>query len=339
MGEVSGKLDFWEFTVPYHQADRLASVFPGGWTGRTKAGGEVRGFRGYTHSAELAIGSGLVGWCPDRHEMGIHCSLGGEALQLLAGQDGAWRDLPGMVGFVHDELGGKTRRLDVAFDDQVGILDLDTVGRALDERLFTARWRDYEYYRSRKRGVVGETYRLGSGRSDTLLRVYDKRAERLQKGFEDQVEGVSHWIRVELQLRRDWAFAAAEKVKTRGRGVWVHLRGVLAGMVEFKERGLDSNRARWPVAPWWARFLGAVSKAYLVVPEKVKTLQEKQAIFELQNGPSMAVFVEALGFDGAWGFLYGVAERGGSRMGARHELVVSNYRKRLEQQAAGIVSG
>ena len=336
MGDVSGKLDFWEFTVPYHQADRLASVFPGGWTGRTKAGGEVRGFRGYTHSAELAIGAGLVGWCPDRHEMGIHCSLGGEALQLLAGQDDRWRDLPGMVGFVHDELGGKTRRLDLAFDDQVGILDVATVHQAVRERLYTARWHKWRYYESYERGVLGETCELGAPQSDTRLVIYDKRAERLQHGHDDQVDGIDHWVRVEVRLRRDWAFAAAEKVKAQGRGVWLYFREVLAGMVEFKERGLDDNRARWPVAKWWARFLGAVSKAYLEVPEKVKTLAEKQAVFEMQNGPSMAVFVEALGFDNAWGFLYDVANRGRARMGARHDLMVSSYR---QQQAAGIVSG
>jgi len=336
MGDISGKLDFWEFTIPYHEADRLASVMPGGWALRRKAGGDVRGWRGYTVSADLAVGEGLVGWCPQRQEMGIHVSLGSEALALLAGQSEAWRDLPGMIGFVHDELGGKTRRLDVAFDDQVGILDLDTVGRALRDRLFTARWRDWKHYESCKRGVFGETYYLGSGRSDTQARIYDKRSERLQKGHDDQVEGIPHWIRVELQLRRDWAFVAAEKVKAKGRGLWLHFRGVLAGMVEFKERGLDSNRARWPVARWWARFLGAVSKAYLEVPEKVKTLAEKQAIFELQNGPSMAVFVEALGFDNAWGFLYQVAKRGRSRMGPRHELVVDSYR---QQEAAGIAVG
>jgi len=266
--------------------------------------------------------------------MGVHVSLGGEALQLLAGQDDAWRDLPAMVGFVHDDLGGKTRRLDMAFDDQVGVLDLDKVGQALDERLYTARWREWKHYRSSKRGVLGETYYLGSGRSDTQLRIYDKRAERLQKGFADQVDGVDHWVRVELQLRRDWAFAAAEKVKANGRGVWLHLRGVLAGMVEFKERGCDSNRARWPVARWWARFLGYVEKAKLEVPEKVKTLAEKQATFEMQNGPSMAVFVEALGFDSAWGYLYDVANRGRARMGARHDLVVRNYREKLEKEAA-----
>ena len=96
MGDITGVLDYWEFTCPFHQADRLASVFAGGWTVRTKAGGELRGWRGYTNSADLAVGSGLVGWCPERPEMGLHCSLGGEALALLAGQSDAWRDLAAM---------------------------------------------------------------------------------------------------------------------------------------------------------------------------------------------------------------------------------------------------
>ena len=323
LGQVESKIDYWEFTVPYQQADRLGAVFPGGREVRRNERGDLRGWRGYTHSADLAVGSGLVGWSPARQEMGVHVSLSGEALALLAGNADPWGDLPAMIAFIHDDLGGHTTRLDCAFDDKIGLLDLDLVGEALRSGDFVARWKDWKYYQSSKGGVLGETYYLGSGRSDSQLRVYDKRAERLQKGHGEQVEGVPHWIRVELQLRRKRAHAAAVEVKAAGARVWWHLAGVLRGMVEFKQPGTSSQKTRWEPAAWWLRFLGGVEKARLVVDRQVRTLDNVRSWVLGQVAPSLAVLEQGMGFDAAWSFLYQVAQEGHKRLGPRHRAIIA----------------
>jgi len=316
---LTGAIDYWEFTVPHENGEKLGLMFPGGWDLRRNERGDLRGWRGYTHSADLAVGSGIVGWSPERHDMGCHVSLSSEALSLLAGNDEAWSDLPGMISFVHDELGGHTTRVDVAFDDQAGLLDLGVIGGALRAGDYVSRWRDWTYYCSSRGGILGETYYLGSGRSDTQLRVYDKRAERLQKGHDVEAD---HWVRCELQLRRGRAVAAAEAVKSAGARAWSYLAGVLRGMVEFKERGTSLQKTRWPVARWWARFLGYVEKVRLVVEKKVKTLADVRSWVTGQVAPSLAVLEKGMGFDGCWSFLYQVAQEGRDRLGARHKLLL-----------------
>lgn len=333
LGEVEGKVDYWEFTVPYKQGDRLLQAFPGGWELRTNRRGELRGFRGYTHSADLAVGSGLVGWSPDYQEMGMHASLSGEALALLAGNSDGWADLPFLVAFVHDELGGHTTRLDVAFDDKVGLLDMDQVGQALRSGDYVSRSKSWRHFESNERGVYGETWYLGSGRSDSQLRVYDKRAERLQKDKGDQVEGIAHWVRVELQLRRKRAHAAAVEVKKAGARAWSYLAGVVRSHVEFKERGTNPQKTRWKPAAWWLTFLGGVAKARLVVPKETKTLEDKRSYISAQVAPTLALLEKGMGFDAAWRFLYLVAKEGHERLGPRHELVLKATRK---QEAASV---
>jgi len=221
---------------------------------------------------------------------------------------------------VQDQLHGRTTRIDVAFDDQDGLLDLDVVGRHLDEGLYVARWTRTDYHRSKINGVWGESRTLGSGRSDTMLRIYDKRAERLQKGHEVEHD---HWLRVELQLRRKRANAAADQLKTKARDVWAYMAGVVRYMVDFKERGTSDQKTRWPVALWWARFLGFAEKARLVVEKEVKTLDHVKAWVWTQVAPSLAVLEEGMGFDDAWSFVYQTAQEGHKRLRPRHRAILA----------------
>jgi DNA relaxase NicK len=174
-----------------------------------------------------------------------------------------------------------------------------------------------------------------------MLRCYDKRRERLNKGHGDEVEGVDHWLRVELQLRRKRADAAArdfQGVKVDPRGVFGHLAGVLRGYLEFKvPSDSDSNKRRWKPAAWWVAFLGYVEKSRLRVEKVVRTIQHVQDWVSFQVAPSLALLEEALGSDRAWSFLFGEAQEGRARWGPKHRAILEETRK--QQQAAGIVSG
>jgi len=326
---VLASVDYWEFTVPYDSMNDCLRLFPCGVEVLRNKRGDFVGWRGYTRSGFVAQSEGRVGWSPDDQRMGFHVSLGGRALSVLAALDKRWVDLPSVMAYVLGDLGGHSTRLDLAFDDLDGLVTMDAVGSALREGRFVSRSRKWKFYQSaeptKDHGlVVGETYYLGSARSDTQLRIYDKRAERLQKGKDVDV---AHWTRCELQFRRRRADAAGRlwsTVKERGQSVMVQFAGILRSHVEFKEPSFDTNKQRQPIASWWARFLGFAEKARLaVVQAEAKTLEDVRAWFARQVAPSVALLEEGMGFDEAWAFVYAEVQDGRTRWGPRHRAILS----------------
>ena len=326
---VEAGVDYWEFTLPYEKGWDVLTSFPGGRELRRNKRGDVIGWRGYTHSAYVAQGKGRVGWSPDDDRMGVHFSLGSEALRVMAALDSWWSDLPSVMGAVLDELGGHTTRVDVAWDDQTGALDMAQIAEARSEGRFVTRWKDSQRIESTKATkafgpVSGETFYFGSAKSDSQLRIYDKRAERMQK---EHVVDFDHWVRVELQLRRKRADAVARlyaTAKQNAQEVMVKLAGLLRSMLEFKASSQDSNKQRQPAASWWARFLGYAEKARLApVEAEARTVDHVKAWVSGQVAPSLALLEQALGFDRAWAFLYATAQEGRARMGPRHRAILA----------------
>ena len=317
---LQAAVDFLEFTLPVEAFHDLIDLLPGGLTPLD------RGWRGYTSCALVASGKGRVGWAVDRPEMGVHCSLGGQALAVLAGLDDRWKDVPAVLACLRDQLGGKITRLDLAWDDKTGVLDLDRMETEVRAGNFTSRWKG-GYRRWGWGNQAGETLYFGSRSSDAMLRAYDKRQERIAKEDFDAVDGLDHWVRVELQLRRDRAEAAAalfQDVKERPRRVFAELAGVLRGYLEFKTPSpTDSNRRRWEPAGWWLDFLGHVEKARLAVEVIVKTIHDVMGWLADAVAPSLALVDAALGADRARSFLEEQTVNGRARWGPRHRAILA----------------
>ena len=328
---LEARVDFLEFTVPAGAFYDLVGLLPGGLVPLE------RGWRGYTSSALVAGGKGRLAWSVDREDMGVHCSLGAEALAVFAGLDPRWGDVAGMLAVLRDELGGHVTRVDVAWDDKEGALDLDVMEAAVNEGSFTSRWRGGHTWKGWGDKAGSQTLYFGSGKSDTMLRCYDKRAERLSKGHEVSED---HWLRVELQLRRKRADAAAEVfqgAKVDPRAVFRHLAGILRGYLEFKVPSVsDSNKRRWEPAPWWVSFLGDVEKARLEVDAAVRTIGHVKAWVSNQVAPSLALLEKWMGSEAAWSFLRAQAVDGRARWGPRHRAILQATK---QEQLAGIVSG
>jgi len=293
-----------------------------------------RGWRGYTSSGLVAGGFGRLGWNEDPARagtMGVHFSLGSQALQHLAAVDPRWADVAGVLATLRS-WGGHVTRLDLCWDDQDqdphgGLLDLGVMQDALERGIMTSRWRGGLTVKGWGRQEGGRTLYMGSGQSDATLRTYDKRAERIAAGHADQVEGIGHWVRVELQLRRERAQAAArvfEDVNRDPGRVHRFLAGVLRGYVNFLTPSTtDTNKRRWATAPWWSAFLGAVEKAQLLVERVQRTIQNVKDWLTRSVGPSLALVEKVMGQQDGWGFLFQVAEDGRSRWGPRHRAILA----------------
>lgn len=132
-------------------------------------------------------------------------------------------------------------RLDVAYDDFDGLLDIDTVVRETAAQNYVARFEKWSVTFGSEGCCVG----LGSMRSNIYIRIYDKKAERKREDLE-------HWVRCEIQLRGANAIGFAKL----GGDICMNYFNVLNNYLRFvKPTGTDSNKRRWDTAGWWEKFL------------------------------------------------------------------------------------
>lgn len=175
-----------------------------------------------------------------RDDMGICVILSGTGCRAFETYGaGSWDDL-----FQHViSFGYNVTRLDLAFDDHTGLLDIYRIRQDMLDQNYTScsRWWLVET------GSTGNCVYVGSPQSAIRIRIYDKAAER---GFDDG----RHWIRVELQLRSKRSLAAAaELVKNHHIGRTVC--GILRNYLNFRVPTEDTNKSRWPIAEYWDNML------------------------------------------------------------------------------------
>ena len=128
-----------------------------------------------------------------RDDMGVWCEMSGQgcrAFESLSTLPNKWDDL---FAIIQSEQLNVTR-LDVAYDDHSGTLNMDQIVRDTWQQEFVSKTSDWDINLSNK----GSTVVFGSKKSETLIRIYDKARER------NCPEG-EHWVRCELQLRRERA--------------------------------------------------------------------------------------------------------------------------------------
>jgi len=301
--DVTSKLtlDWLAFTIHGDSFSEMWGVVRALFAEWTELG---RGLWGYTHSA-LLPGGGRLAWSRDDVAMGIHVSLGAQALASLRKSVGG--DTLGFLRFLLD-LGVTFTRVDWALDDLDCVLDLSVICDHVQAGALSTRWRKISEFRS-LRGDDGCTIYFGAPSSESRLRIYNKAAE----------SGVDYpWLRVELQLRGDRAGAMVRALLDAGPGAVVD---VLWGLLDFKDvRESDSNNRRWPSARWWRRFLGAQRRARLVLPDSQRTLQTVKDWLTRQVAPSLALVVHAA--RGDLGFVYDLLQDGAQRLRPSHLALV-----------------
>lgn len=86
-----------------------------------------------------------------------------------------------------------TTRLDIAYDDFSGTLNLTEIKEMRDKDRYTSHLRRNQETRTGRRIEDGLTVSFGSPKSNVYIRFYDKAAEQKLQGI--------HWVRAEIQLR------------------------------------------------------------------------------------------------------------------------------------------
>lgn len=182
-------------------------------------------------------------------------------------------------------------RLDIAYDDHIGILDIQRMELDVRDRSYKSKSTYSERVLSddQKKDIQGISLYFGSPTSPVRIRIYDKAAER---GFKDR-----HWVRVELQLRDERAkvFAA---MFLQDQHLGRIASGVLRNYLCFLNPTNDTNKSRWPLAPYWDRLLLDMEKISLwITPGEEYNFAKTEHWLLKQWGQAMRVLDVLYGSD------------------------------------------
>lgn len=218
--------------------------------------------------------------------MGICIEFSGQGCRSFEDfSDLTWFDVFALLLDQYNEF--NITRLDLAFDDHTGILDM---GQLLDDT-------DDRYYRSKTRwwkveyGSTGTTIYHGSPQSNIRVRIYDKAAER---GLTDG----THWIRVEVCLRDENASGAALACCDY-MNVGSAFAGILSNYLTYCEPTGDSNRSRWPAAEYWEALLHDAAAIHIAAkPGTEYNVFRLQSYLRDQAGGAIYTWLQLYGVEG-----------------------------------------
>lgn len=146
-------------------------------------------------------------------------------------------------------------RLDVAYDDFTGVLDLNKIYKETEKHNYTSRLSAYNLQKTDK----GLTIYIGSFKSDFLVRFYDKALER---GREDDIK---HWVRCELQMRHDKAFNFIRQYLSSC-DIGKCYFGVINNYLRYVDISTDSNKSRCKTSKFWSKFISSIEKISIYTP-------------------------------------------------------------------------
>ena len=266
-------------TREQHEEDEAWAVAH--WLGLPKEDWQLGGRR-YFYEKRLSQRHYDVLFAGAQPGMGVHVQITGQGCRALeeVGRVKDWEVFLEEIRAVR----GKISRLDTALDDRAGILDMKTIYEAGKAGHVTSRYRGMQPVLPKIAFGAGngtderpETLYFGDPRQgESGIRIYDKRVERMAKGYEDP----GPWIRVELVVKDDQARSLAKEIGARG--FVPAVTGAIREKLDFKEPGTDSNKRRWASASWWAQALGTAEKLALSAKSVARTITEHMQWLETQ---------------------------------------------------------
>lgn len=253
-----------------------------------------------------------------RLDMGICVNLSGTGCRSFETYGhGTWNSI-----FAAIFCGAKYNitRLDLAYDDHIGILDIQRIRNDTEERCYVSRakYAELVWSDNQNTDIQGMTIQIGSDRSKVKIRIYDKAAER---GFKDR-----HWVRCEMQLRDDRAkVAAAEIFKTQHLGRCC--AGILRNYITYRSPTFDSNKSRWPIAPYWDKLILDMERISLwITPGDPYNFSKTEQWLVDQCGQALLTAVRMNRLP----FLIRMAEKNNPELAPKYERAIAEYKRRLK---------
>lgn len=216
-----------------------------------------------------------------RDDIGIELSgVGCRTLETLNELSFDWLALLRMV--VDQGDSANVSRLDIAGDDQDGILDFGTMVKYTRVGKYISKSRKRIWIDGDEREIM-----FGASSSSTRLRIYDKALER-------GVDG--HWIRCEFQLRDEAADSFITNFLSYG-DIGLTYGGVLLNYLRYTTKAPDPSKSHnyesLRTAKWWDKFVGTAHKIHNVTVGGLEyNLESLEDFIQLQCASSIRCFLE-----------------------------------------------
>lgn len=266
---------------------------------------------GYSHRCSFG---GITILSGGRDDMGICLELSGTGCRTFETySDLTWFDFLSYIMEPFHEF--NVTRIDLAFDDHTGILDLHRILDDTDEHLYRSRsrWWMVQY------GSVGTTIYHGSPQSNIRVRIYDKAAER---GLLDG----THWIRVEVVLRDVNATGAVSAILER-KDVGSVFSGILSNYLVYCDPSSDSNRSRWSPTDYWNELLkGAEAVHVFSDPGLEYNMFRLEGYLRDQCGGAIFTWLQIEGIDK----LETLIRARRSPLNPKHRMLLEQYQRKKE---------
>lgn len=223
-------------------------------------------------------------------------------------------------------------RLDIAYDDHTGVLDMsqlmaDTMNVGIDRKPLeiVSKFQERRVTWDHKDDLFpAVSIEHGRKSSETMIRIYDKALER---GY---VDG-RHWVRLELQLRKDRAFQAVQRL-AGGEAVGPLMLGIVYNYLRYvDDPGTDCNRWRWPMKSYWSELLAGIEKISLYQrPGKEYNVLNLEDYVLGQAGNAIAAYVEMLG----WSTLQKAVRKKSAMLPAKYKQLIREYEEERRKSRA-----
>ena len=249
-------LDYLTFRVPVAVAERLLGSLHSPWTTKRSVSASYE---------ETRRCGGVTVSMPADPNAAARVEVSGNGCRELEAA-GAVTDWQAYLAWLLRE-GARFTRCDYARDDQAGRLCLDTIIACCKEHRVVSRFREIDLHPKMDASTgaeIGNGVTFGVRGSETYIRIYDK---ALQMG----VPG--HWIRVELETRKDKAHRLVQAIAKDGAQA---MPPVLLSYLDFKVQGTAKKRNCWKSEPWWTTFLGTAERSRLGTAPRNVSLENKK---------------------------------------------------------------
>lgn len=210
-------------------------------------------------------------------DMGTHVILSGQGCRFYEAES-SLLDLIKLMKF----LKGKITRIDLALDDHSGeLVQFNKILKDITSGNIVSKWKSNTEIikRDMDGNLQGQTINLGSRKSDTYLRIYNK-------ALEQQIEGI--WNRIELEIKGSNA-EQIQKILTQDNAGPI-FKGILKNYMRLvKPNPKDQNKSRWISRGYWDNLMNNVDKVKLTTKAEEKTIDQKKEWLSNQVGQTLAI--------------------------------------------------
>ena len=199
-------------------------------------------------------------------------------------------------------------RLDVAYDDFEGVLDLYYLMLAAQHGDYVSRLHDIEVIFSNHGCSVNHGNRK---QSNVFIRIYDKKMERNR-------DDIDHWVRCEIKLKD----VCARGFLKLGGDIRRNYFDVLNNYLHYAVPSVDKNKSQLPMSPEWLRFIeGWETVSIFDKPGKDYNILSLDGYVRDQLSGALTTYIDTVGVDK---FLANILEaREGKPLNPRYSAIKS----------------